>query len=113
MNPQLLFSGLSLPPGIANSAEITQPEIVLLFLVPITLVFVFVAMVIGWVSKREDVEETREEREARKQSEKAAKKKKKEAAKARQKREKARKKREAKEGEPDEWDKALEEAFRR
>ena len=113
MNPQLLFSGLSLPPGIANSAEITQPEIVLLFLVPITLMFVFVSMVIGWASKREDVEETREEREARKRREKEAKKKRKEAAIARKKREKARKKREVKEGEPDEWDKALEEAFRR
>jgi hypothetical protein len=111
MNPELIFAGLSLPPGIANSAEIVQPEIVLLFLVPITLVFVFVAMVIGWVSKREDVEETREEREARKQREKETKKRKKEAAVARMKREKARKKRETKEGE-DEWDKALEDAFR-
>jgi hypothetical protein len=113
MNPELLFAGLSLPPGIANSAEITQPEVVLLFLVPITLVFVFVSMIIGWVSKREDVEETREEREARKLREKEAKKKRKEAAKARKKREKARKKRESKEGGPDEWDRALDEVFKR
>ena len=112
MNPELIFAGLSLPPGIANSAEIVQPEVVLLFLVPITLVFVFVAMIIGWVSKREDVEETKEERDARKRREKDAKKKKKEAAKTRVKREKDRRKKEAKEGELDEWDKALEDAFR-
>jgi hypothetical protein len=113
MNPELIFAGLSLPPGIANSAEIVQPEVVLLFLVPISLVFVFIAMVIGWMSKREDAEETREERDARKQREKEAKKRKKEIAKARKKREAARKKRDFKEGEPDEWDKALEEAFKR
>jgi hypothetical protein len=112
MNPELLFAGLSLPQGIANSAEIVQPEVVLLFLVPITLVFVFVAMVLGWLSKREEIEETREERKARKQREKEAKKKRKEAEKIRKKREKERKKRKAKEGERDEWDMALEDAFR-
>jgi hypothetical protein len=57
LNPRIFLSFLELPPGIANSVELLQPEIVLLFLVPVVLLFPFAALVIGWVSKDEEIEE--------------------------------------------------------
>lgn len=57
LNPRVFLSFLELPPGIANSVELLQPEIVLLLLVPIVLLFPFVALVIGWVSRDEEIEE--------------------------------------------------------
>jgi hypothetical protein len=113
MSPLILLSAMNLPPGIENSAELLQPEIVLLFLVPIVLLFPFVAAVIGWVSKREDVEEielTEEQKEEQKKKKKEFEQRKKDAEKTRKAREKARKER--KKEEADEWDKALEEIYR-
>jgi len=57
LNPRIFLSFLELPPGIANSVELLQPEIVLLLLVPVVLLFPFAALVIGWVSKDEEIEE--------------------------------------------------------
>ncbi|MFX0107391.1 MAG: hypothetical protein ACFE7R_03840, partial [Candidatus Hodarchaeota archaeon] len=114
MSPAIFVAFLSLPPGIANSVEILQPEIVLLFLVPVVLLFPFAAMVVSWFSKREILEEaklTKEEKEEQKRRKKELSRKKKEAAKKRKERAKARKK--TKGDEKDEWDKALEEAYRR
>jgi monoamine oxidase len=104
---------MNLPPGIANSVELVQPEIVLLFLVPVVLLFPFAASVIGWVSGREETEEitlSKEEKEELKRKKEEFKQRKKEAEKARKEREKARKKK--KKEDADEWDKALEEIYR-
>jgi hypothetical protein len=73
-------------------------------------------MVISWFSKREVVEKqklTKEEKEAEKQRKKDLAQKKREAERARRERAKARKKRKSDEIEVDEWDKALEETFKR
>ncbi|UCE09397.1 MAG: hypothetical protein JSW61_10530 [Candidatus Thorarchaeota archaeon] len=114
MSPLVLLSAMDLPPGIANSVELVQPEIVLLFLVPIVLLFPFAASVIGWITGREETEEiklTKEEKEELKKKKKEFEQRKKDAAKARKARETARKERK-KEEEADEWDKALEEIYR-
>jgi hypothetical protein len=73
-------------------------------------------MVISWFSKREVIEKeklTKEEKEAVKERKKDLDRRKREAAKARKARAKARKKRDVDETEVDEWDKALEETFKR
>jgi hypothetical protein len=115
LNPGVLILLLALPPGIRYSIELLQPEIVLLLLVPVLLVFPFAAMVISWFSKREVIETeelTKEEKEAEKQRKRELALRRKEAAKARKARAKARKKRISREAEVDEWDKALEETYR-
>lgn len=116
LNPSALMILLNLPQGIEHSIEILQPEIILLFLVPIILAFPFVSMIITWFSRRE-VEETEElteeEKEAERQRRKEAARRRKEAAKARKTRAEARKKRKGHEIEVDEWDKALEDSYRR
>ncbi|MHA1741072.1 MAG: hypothetical protein ACTSVD_03160 [Candidatus Thorarchaeota archaeon] len=53
MNPVMVVSLLRLPPGIANSVELRQPEIVVLLLVPVVLLFAFVAATVRWLSKSE------------------------------------------------------------
>ncbi|MFW9960685.1 MAG: hypothetical protein ACFFDV_06690 [Candidatus Thorarchaeota archaeon] len=116
LNPNSLIFLLSLPPGIRYSIELLQPEIILLLLVPIVLTFPFASMVITWFSRREVVETeklTKEEKEAERQRKREFARRRKEAAKARKARAKARKKRRGFETEVDEWDKALEEAYRR
>lgn len=116
MSPGVVSMLLNLPIGIQGSVELFQPEIVLLFLVPIVLLFPFVAMVISWFSKREVVEKeklTKEEKEAVKLRKKDLDRRKREADKARKARAKARKKRKDDETEVDPWDKALEETFKR
>ena len=116
MNPNVVQMLLNLPIGIENSIEMLQPEIVLLFLVPVVLLFPFSAAVISWVSRREVVEKeklTEEEKEAAKIRKEELARKRKEAEKARKARAKARKKRKDDESEVDEWDKALEEAYKR
>ena len=116
MSPGVVSMLLNLPIGIQGSVELFQPEIVLLFLVPIVLLFPFVAMVISWFSKREVVEKeklTKEEKEAVKLRKKDLDRRKREADKARKARTKARKKRKDDETEVDDWDKALEETFKR
>jgi hypothetical protein len=116
LNPAFFVSVLNLPPGIANSVEISQPEIVMFFLLPILLVFPLVAMVIGWLTNREvteKVELAQEEKEAAAKRKKELDQKKRDAKKARKEREKARKKRKASAETEDEWDKALEDTFKR
>jgi hypothetical protein len=116
LNPNVLIFLLSLPPGIRYSFELLQPEIILLLLVPILLAFPFASMVITWFSRREIVETeelTKEEKEAERQRKRESARRRKAAAKARKTRAKARKKRKGLETEVDEWDKALEEAYRR
>ncbi|MHA2026458.1 MAG: hypothetical protein ACW98U_11205 [Candidatus Thorarchaeota archaeon] len=116
MSPGVVSALLNLPIGIQGSVELFQPEIVLLFLVPVVLLFPFAAMVISWFSKREVVEKeklTKEEKDAEKERKKDLAKKKREADKARRARAKARKKRKDDEIEVDEWDKALDDTFKR
>ncbi len=116
MSPGVVSLILNLPAGIRGSVELFQPEIVLLFLVPVVLLFPFAAMVISWFSRREVVEKeklTKEEQEAEKARKKELARKKKEAEEARKARARARKKRKSDEVEVDEWDRALEETFKR
>ncbi len=116
MNPYVVDMLLNLPIGIADSVEILQPEIVLLFLVPVVGIFPFTAAVISWMSRREVVEKekiTKEEKEAASTRKKDLARKRKEAEKARKARAKARKKRKGDESGVDEWDKALEDAFKK
>jgi hypothetical protein len=116
LNPGVLILLLALPPGIMHSIELLQPEIILLLLVPILLAFPFASMVITWFSRREVVETeelSKEEKEAERQRKREFARRKEEAARARKARAKARKKRKDEEVEVDEWDKALEESYRR
>jgi hypothetical protein len=115
MSPGVLSVLLDLPIGILRSVEILQPEIVLVLLVPVALLFPFASMVISWISKREDVDKpkmTDTEKEAEKERKKEMARRKKEAAISRKERAKARKERERSgEVEKDEWDRALEETY--
>ena len=114
MSPGVLAVIFNLPPGIRNSVEILQPEIVLLLLVPVALLFPFASMIISWMSQREEPEMpklTKEEKEAQKLRKKEMARRRKEAARARRERARARRKRKAPEVEKDEWDKALEETY--
>jgi hypothetical protein len=116
MSPGVVSALLNLPIGIQGSVELFQPEIVLLFLVPVVLLFPFAAMVISWFSRREVVEKekmTEEEKEAQKERKKDLARKRREADRARKARAKARKKRKGDETEVDEWDRALEETYKR
>ena len=117
VSPSMLSTLLNLPIGIQNSVEILQPEITLLLLVPVALLFPFAAMVISWFSKRVDEDKpklTPEEKAEQKARKKKLDLMKKETAKKRKARAKARKaarkRRERGDGK-DEWDKALEEAY--
>ena len=116
MSPNVIRMILNLPIGIENSVEMLQPEIVVLFLVPIVGLFPFAAAVISWISRRETVEKekiTKEEKEAIKKRKKDLARKRKETVKARRTRAKVRKERKGDESEVDEWDRALEETFKR
>lgn len=96
--------------------EMQQPEMMLLLFLPVVLLFPFVAMVISWFSKRAEVKKdslTKEEKEIEKDRKKDLSRRRKEASKARKAREKERRKRKHSETEVDEWDKALEETYRR
>ena len=115
VSPNVIQMLLNLPIGIRDSVELIQPEIVMLFLVPVVLLFPFSAAVISWMSKREVVEGenlTKEEKEAAKARKKNLARKRREAEKARKARAKERKKRKGDETGVDEWDKALEEAYK-
>ena len=115
MNPNVIQMLLNLPMGIQNSVELIQPEIVILFLVPVVGLFPFSAAVISWMSRREVVEKeklSKEEKEAVKTRKRDLARKRKETDRARKARAKARKKRKDDEVETDEWDKALDDAFK-
>jgi hypothetical protein len=116
LNPRMLILLLTLPPGIEQSIELLQPEIILLLFVPVLLVFPFVSMVITWFSRREIIETeelTKEEKEAEKKRRRELTQRRRAAAKARKARAKARKKHRGIEAEVDEWEKVLEESYRR
>ncbi len=116
MSPTMVTTFLDLPIGIWNSMEILQPEMIMLLFLPVVLLFPFVAMVITWFSKRAEVEKeslSKEEKESEKKRKKDLARKRKEAAEARKAREKSRRKRLSKESEADEWDKALEETYKK
>jgi hypothetical protein len=116
LNPVVVTALLDLPIGISNSMEILQPEMMLLLFLPVVLLFPFAAMVITWFSKRAEVETeslTKDEKEGEKKRRKDLSRRRKEAAKARKAREKSRRKRSSGETEVDEWDKALEETYRK
>ncbi len=116
MSPAVLTTILRLPIGIQNSMEIIQPEMMLLLFLPVLLLFPFAAMVITWFSKRPKVEKeelSSEEKQAERERKKDLARRRTEAAKARKERERARKKRSRTETEVDEWDKALEETYRK
>lgn len=115
ISPNVVQMLLNLPIGIQDSVELIQPEIVVLFLVPVVGIFPFTAAVISWISRREVVEKeklTKEEIEAEKKRKRDLARKRRETEKARKARAKARKKRKGDETGVDEWDKALEEAFK-
>ncbi|MFW9918690.1 MAG: hypothetical protein ACFFED_03770 [Candidatus Thorarchaeota archaeon] len=115
VNPLIFTTLFSLPPGIQNSVELEQPELVILFLLPILLVFVLVAMIIGWATAREVEEKpamSKEEKEAENTRKTELKKKRADAKKARKEREMARKKRKDSSEPVDEWDRALEETYK-
>jgi hypothetical protein len=115
MSPAVFLTILNPPIGILDSVEVLQPEIVLLFLVPIVLLFPFAAMVVSWFSKREALEEaklTKAEKAEQKRRKKELDLKKKEAARRRKERERARKRMKGKPEEKDEWDKALEDTYK-
>ena len=116
MSPTVLTSILDLPIGIWASMEMIQPEMMLLLFLPVVLLFPFAAMVISWFSKRTEIKKdtmTKEEKEIEKDRKKDLARRRKEASKARKAREKERRKRKDSETEVDEWDKALEETYRR
>jgi hypothetical protein len=109
MNPSVFVALLSLPPGIANSVELHQPEFILLFLVPVILLFPFSAMLIGSLVVREsEVKPDKEEKENLRTQKKELKEKKRAAEKARRERSRAQRIRGESE-EKDEWDRAIEE----
>ncbi len=115
MNPAFFTAFLNLPPGIENSVEILQPELLVFFMTPILFLFVLVAMIISWNASRDVVakpELTSEEKEKMKQRKRELAEKRKAAKKARQEREKAKKKRTAEGDGKDEWDKALEDTYK-
>lgn len=115
MSPTVITTILDLPIGIRASMEILQPEMMLLLFLPIVLLFPFIAMVISWFSKRAEVVKeslTKEDKELEKKRKKDLARRRKEAAKARKERKKARSKRRS-ETEVDEWDKALEDTYRK
>ena len=96
--------------------EMMQPEMMLLLFLPVVLLFPFAAMVISWFSKRTEIKKdtlTKEEKEIEKDRKKDLARRRKEASRARKAREKERRKRDRSEIEVDEWDKALEETYRR
>ncbi|MHA1576136.1 MAG: hypothetical protein ACTSU3_02125 [Candidatus Thorarchaeota archaeon] len=114
MNPLVFVILINLPPGIQNSVELLQPELVIFFLFPVILLFPLSAMIIGWSTQRERVVKlSKAEKIEKKARKKELSKRKREAAKARKEREKARKKRKDSEDGDDEWDKALEDTFKR
>ena len=116
MNPVFFTALFNLPPGVENSVELQQPELVVFFMVPILFLFVLIAMVIGWITAREVPDKpklTREEKEKEKVRKKELARKRKEAKKARQARDRARRKRKGLDEVEDEWDRALEETYRR
>jgi hypothetical protein len=116
MSPTVITLILDLPIGVSQSMEFEQPEMMLLLFLPILLLFPFTAMVISWFSKRTVIEKdtlTDEEREIEKERKRDLARRRKEAAKARKEREKARRKRISHEAEIDEWDRALEDTYRK
>ncbi len=115
LNPLIFTTIFNLPPGVENSVELQQPELVILFLLPILLLFVLVAMIIGWLTVREieaKPKMTKEEKEAEKVRKAELKKKREAAKKARKERERARRKRKDMPESGDEWDKALEDTYK-
>ncbi|MGY5854834.1 MAG: hypothetical protein RTU92_14795 [Candidatus Thorarchaeota archaeon] len=111
LNPDFFVSLLSLPPGVANSAALSQPEIVLLFLVPIVLLFPFIAAAIGWYSRQDEEEElTKAQKEERKKAEKERDRLRKEAERTRRERERERGTEDVEPGE-DEWDRVLTDTY--
>ncbi|MGY5858289.1 MAG: hypothetical protein RTU63_02890 [Candidatus Thorarchaeota archaeon] len=116
LNPAVVTALLDLPIGVHGSMEILQPEMMLLLFLPVVLLFPFAAMVITWFSKRAEVEKvelTDEEKEIEKDRKKDLARRRKEAARARKAREKSRKERARSDVEVDEWDKALEDTYRK
>jgi hypothetical protein len=116
MSPTVLTTILRLPIGIQTSMEILQPEMMLILFLPVVLLFPFAAMVITWFSKRAEVEKeelTSEEKEAESERKKDLAHRRKAAAKARKERKRARKKKSHAETEVDEWDKALDDTYRK
>ncbi len=115
MNPLFFTAFLNLPPGIENSVEILQPELLVFFMTPILFLFVLVAMIISWNTSREIEEKpdlTPEEKEKEKQRKKDLVLKRKAAKKARRERERAKKKRTSEGDGKDEWDKALDDTYK-
>ncbi|RDE13139.1 MAG: hypothetical protein C4K47_06635 [Candidatus Thorarchaeota archaeon] len=109
MNPSVFVALLSLPPGISDSVELLQPEFILLFLVPMILLFPFVAMLIGSLVAREgEIKPDKEEKEKLRKEKKELKAKKRAAEKARKERSRIRKEVRGEAEEKDEWDRAIE-----
>ncbi len=114
LNPSFLLGLLSYPLGIESSVELGQPEIIMLYIVPVLLLFPLAAMVIHVLSGREPESEptmSKEEKAENKRLKKELRRKKREAAEARRMRKRTRQKKSPEE--KDEWDRALEETIKR
>jgi hypothetical protein len=104
MNPLFFIAFFNLPPGIQNSVEIAQPELVVFFLLPILLLFPLIAMIIVLFTKEDVATPDKEKTEVKRESipEKIARGMKRPS-----------KTREDRKSEEDEWDQALEKEFKR
>jgi hypothetical protein len=115
LNPSFILNLLSPPVGIDSSVELLQPEIIMLYLVPVLLLFPLAATIVRAVSMREPEskkELTDEEKVSMKLRARELKRKKKEASLARRQRERARRMRKKSPEDKDEWDRALEETVK-
>jgi uncharacterized membrane protein len=104
MNHLFFIAFFNLPPGIQNSVEIAQPELVVFFLLPILLLFPLIAMIIVLFTKEDVATPDKEKTEVKRESipEKIARGMKRPS-----------KTREDRKSEEDEWDQALEKDFKR
>ncbi len=110
MSPSLFVTLFSLPPGIQYSVELLQPEILILFLVPIILMFPFVSMFISMFANRDS--EIKTPSKSRDTSTRELKKKWDESTRLRRERQKYRRHRTTADG-MDEWDKAIEDLLKK
>ncbi len=104
MNPAFFIAFFNLPPGIQNSVEIAQPEMVVFFLLPILLLFPLVAMIIVLFTRDEVTTPDKEKTEVKKESI---------VQKPARRRKRASKSKRERKPEEDEWDRALEKEFKR
>ncbi|MEM2142345.1 MAG: hypothetical protein QXS20_05040 [Candidatus Thorarchaeota archaeon] len=110
LSPSIVLGALTPPIGVRSSVEFVQPEIIMLYFIPIILVFPFTAMLIRNVFGRDQSEEKKTESDERMKKREIARRLR-EARAARRKMKREARKTESGH-EEDEWDKALSEMTR-